>query len=225
MSAVYAEPKYDPQPPAGDAFAEAMKESSPDRSAVLRCEYEGDLVTLRAARRAVVDWLAGLGADDDTRERAALIVSELSSNAIQAAPGRTYSLQLARVDDWVCDDLGTQPPNRQCAASARIVAPRAGDAAAKPASEGTWVGHRRFAVGGRHSRTSRRRRRRDRSRPNRLQRVGPLQVDGLVDNRQHIRQTRHFQQSPHPIVRVDQFVRDTAFLRGLSAHQDRLDSR
>ena len=119
MSAVYAEPKYDPQPPAGDAFAEAMNESSPDRPAVLQCEYEGDLVTLRAARRAVVDWLAGLGADEDTRERAALIVSELSSNAIQAAPGRTYSLQLARVDDGCATisvrnhPTGSVPPARE----------------------------------------------------------------------------------------------------------------
>ena len=76
-----------------------MNASSPDPPAVLQRQYEGDLVTLREARRAVIDWLTGLGADDDTRERAALIVSELSSNAIQAAPGRTYSLQLARVDD------------------------------------------------------------------------------------------------------------------------------
>jgi anti-sigma regulatory factor (Ser/Thr protein kinase) len=96
-----------------------MNESSPDRPAVLQWEYEGDLVTLRAARRAVIEWLAGLGADDDTRERAALIVSELSSNAIQAAPGRTYSLQLARVDDGSATisvrnhPTGSVPPARE----------------------------------------------------------------------------------------------------------------
>jgi anti-sigma regulatory factor (Ser/Thr protein kinase) len=91
-------PEYDPQPRAG-AFIAAMSAPTPDPPAVLQREYQGDLVTLRAARAAVIDWLAGLGADDDTRERAALIVSELSSNAIQAAPGRTYSLRVARLDD------------------------------------------------------------------------------------------------------------------------------
>ncbi|MEY2521887.1 MAG: Histidine kinaselike ATPase domain [Ilumatobacteraceae bacterium] len=96
-----------------------MNESSPDRQAVLQCEYEGDLVTLRAARRAVIEWLAGLGADDATLERAALIVSELSSNAIQTAPGRTYSLQLARVDDGSATisvrnhPTGSVPPARE----------------------------------------------------------------------------------------------------------------
>jgi anti-sigma regulatory factor (Ser/Thr protein kinase) len=85
----------------------------------LQREYEGDLVTLRAARRAVVDWLAGLGADDDTRERAALIVSELSSNAIQASAGRSYSLQLARLDDGSATiavrnhPTGSLPPARE----------------------------------------------------------------------------------------------------------------
>jgi|GEM_PF-1589970 len=96
-----------------------MSATSPDPPAVLHREYEGELVTLRAARRAVSDWLAGLGADDDTRERAALIVSELSSNAIQAAPGRTYTLQLAQVDDGCATisvrnrPTGSVPPARE----------------------------------------------------------------------------------------------------------------
>ena len=96
-----------------------MNAPSPDPMAILQREYEGDLVTLRAARRAVMDWLAELGADDDTQERAALIVSELSSNAIQAAPGRTYSLRVARVDDGSATisvrnhPTGSLPPARE----------------------------------------------------------------------------------------------------------------
>ena len=95
-----------------------MDGPKPDPSAVLRCDYEGDLVTLRAARRAVIEWLGGLGADNDTRERGALIVSELASNAIQAAPGRTYSLQLALEDHGSASisvrnhPTGTLPPAR-----------------------------------------------------------------------------------------------------------------
>ena len=118
MTAVYAEPTYDPQPRAGNAFTTAMNAPSPNPPEVLQREYEGDLATLRAARRAVVNWLAGLGADDDTKERAALIVSELSSNAVQAAPGRTYSLQV-RLDDGCATisvrnhPTGSLPPARE----------------------------------------------------------------------------------------------------------------
>ena len=112
-----------------------VDEPSPNQPAVLRCDYEGDLVTLRAARRAVIEWLGRLGADDDTRERAALIVSELASNAIQAAPGRTYSLQLALEDDGCASisvrnhPTGTLPPareswRRQRATQLRNLAPR-----------------------------------------------------------------------------------------------------
>jgi anti-sigma regulatory factor (Ser/Thr protein kinase) len=65
----------------------------------MRREYGPDLRTLHVARRDAVDWLAALGADEGTQERAALIVSELSSNAIQNSPGLPYSLQIVRVDD------------------------------------------------------------------------------------------------------------------------------
>jgi anti-sigma regulatory factor (Ser/Thr protein kinase) len=70
-----------------------------DPSAALRRVYDGDLRTLHAARTEVVDWLAAQGADEDTRDRAALIVSELCSNAIQNSPGLAYSLEVERVGD------------------------------------------------------------------------------------------------------------------------------
>jgi len=76
-----------------------MNAKSPDPAAVLRREYQGDLATLRAARRDVVEWLTQLGADEETKARAALIVSELTSNAIQAAPGSPYNLDVVRLDD------------------------------------------------------------------------------------------------------------------------------
>ena len=100
-----------------------MNAASPDPPAVLHRDYEGDLVTLRAARRAVIDWLAGLGADDDTKNVPRSSSASCLRMPIQAAPGRTYSLQCP-TGRWICDDLGTQPPNRQSAASARIVASR-----------------------------------------------------------------------------------------------------
>jgi anti-sigma regulatory factor (Ser/Thr protein kinase) len=97
----------------------AMNESSPDPSAVLRRQYEGNLVTLRTARRDVADWLTELGADDETKERAVLVVSELTSNAVQAAPGRTYTLQVTRLDDGSAaisvrnQPIGSRPPERE----------------------------------------------------------------------------------------------------------------
>ncbi len=77
----------------------AMSSSRDDPPDALHREYEGDLATLRAARRDVVEWLTHQGADQETKDRAALIVSELSSNAIKAAPGSTYHLQVALVDE------------------------------------------------------------------------------------------------------------------------------
>ena len=68
-------------------------------SAALRREFDGDLVTLHAARHDVIDWLSNLRADEETKDRAALIVSELCSNAIQNSPGSAYSLEIVRLDD------------------------------------------------------------------------------------------------------------------------------
>ena len=75
-----------------------MNQSSSEPSDLLRRDYEGDLRTLQSARRDVVGWLADRAADEATRERAALIISELASNAIQASPGSTYRIEVAQVD-------------------------------------------------------------------------------------------------------------------------------
>ena len=68
-------------------------------SAALRRVFDGDLRTLHAARTDAVEWLTALGADEGTRERAALIVSELCSNAIQNSQESTYSLEVIRLDN------------------------------------------------------------------------------------------------------------------------------
>lgn len=61
-------------------------------------EYAGESATLRAARSDVVDFLLECGANGETVESASLIASELASNAIQAAPGMPYRLQIRIVD-------------------------------------------------------------------------------------------------------------------------------
>lgn len=87
--------------------------------AVLRREYAGDLKTLHAARRDVVEWLQAQRADEPTRDQAALIVSELCSNAIQNSPGLAYNLQIVRIDDDHAaisvrnHPTGTLPPPRE----------------------------------------------------------------------------------------------------------------
>jgi anti-sigma regulatory factor (Ser/Thr protein kinase) len=87
-------------------------------SATLHRDYEGEAVTLRTARRDVIAWLSDLGADEATKERAALIVSELATNALQASPGRTYTVHVARDDDEYASisvrnhASGGRPPSR-----------------------------------------------------------------------------------------------------------------
>ncbi|MEO8266964.1 MAG: ATP-binding protein [Ilumatobacteraceae bacterium] len=78
--------------------AEAMNQSSSEPSDLFRCDYAGDLRTLQRARRDVVGWLADHAADETTKERAALIVSELASNAVQASPGSSYRIEVSEVD-------------------------------------------------------------------------------------------------------------------------------
>jgi anti-sigma regulatory factor (Ser/Thr protein kinase) len=70
----------------------------PDVSASLDREYDGEATTLRRARRDVLAWLSARGADEATKQRAALIVSELATNALQASPGRIYAVHVAPID-------------------------------------------------------------------------------------------------------------------------------
>jgi anti-sigma regulatory factor (Ser/Thr protein kinase) len=66
---------------------------------VLDREYQGTTDTLRVARTEVGDRLADRCLDLDIRERAELVVSELASNAVQAAPGLPYRLLVAIESD------------------------------------------------------------------------------------------------------------------------------
>jgi anti-sigma regulatory factor (Ser/Thr protein kinase) len=61
-------------------------------------QYNGEATTLRRARGDVVAWLSTRGADEATKQRAALIVSELATNALQASPGQIYTVHVAVVD-------------------------------------------------------------------------------------------------------------------------------
>jgi anti-sigma regulatory factor (Ser/Thr protein kinase) len=70
----------------------------PEPAAVLELRYGGDVATLGKARRDVVAWLQSCGADDESRDRATLIISELATNALQASPGKEYRILLERVD-------------------------------------------------------------------------------------------------------------------------------
>ena len=87
-------------------------------SPALNREYAGDAMTLRVARRDVVDFLTECGADYQTVERASLIASELATNAIQAAPGRPYEVRVRVVDPNAASlsirnqTTGTVPPPR-----------------------------------------------------------------------------------------------------------------
>ena len=56
--------------------------------------FAGSTATVGPARKLADAWLAGRGASADLCERVALVVSELASNAVQAAPGRPYELRV-----------------------------------------------------------------------------------------------------------------------------------
>jgi anti-sigma regulatory factor (Ser/Thr protein kinase) len=66
---------------------------------VLDREYDGATSTLRDVRGDVVGLLKAHDADQDLQDRAALVVSELASNAVQASPGLPYSVRV-----WFDDD-------------------------------------------------------------------------------------------------------------------------
>jgi anti-sigma regulatory factor (Ser/Thr protein kinase) len=74
--------------------------------------YDGDLGTLHAARQQVVEWLAAQGADEATLEHAALIVSELCSNAIQNSAGSAYELDVERVGDFAEIKVRNRPTDK-----------------------------------------------------------------------------------------------------------------
>lgn len=68
----------------------------PGRSDAQFCRtYVGTSSTLRNARNDAVEWLAQHGLDGDLQERAALVLSELATNALQASPGSDYGVQLS----------------------------------------------------------------------------------------------------------------------------------
>ncbi len=97
---------------------------------VLDREYEGTTSTLRAARSDVVGWLKERRIDQDLQDRAALVLSELASNAVQASPGNAYSLRVSLSDDGsvvmavTSSTGGDRPPPRDDWGPATILAAR-----------------------------------------------------------------------------------------------------
>jgi anti-sigma regulatory factor (Ser/Thr protein kinase) len=92
--------------------------------------YQGGTASLRDARQDVVGWLGTFGADEATQERAALVVSELASNAIQASPSSAYRLRATRTAaDTVTISIrntseATSPPDRDLWRPADVLASR-----------------------------------------------------------------------------------------------------
>ncbi len=88
-----------------------------DGGVVLQREYQGVTSTLRAARNDLVDCLEVHGIDQDLRDRAQLVLSELATNAVEASPGSPFLVRLSIGDGrslvlevTSCTDAGTPPP-------------------------------------------------------------------------------------------------------------------
>ena len=56
-------------------------------------EYAGTTSTLRTARTDFLAWLNDNRLDQDLQDRATLVLSELTSNAVQASPGNPYNVR------------------------------------------------------------------------------------------------------------------------------------
>jgi anti-sigma regulatory factor (Ser/Thr protein kinase) len=87
---------------------------------VLDREYDGTTGMLRAARTDATGCLDQYGVDQDLRERAELVLSELAANAVQASPGNPFGLCMTLATDGSVvvavtshTDNGSPPPRRQ----------------------------------------------------------------------------------------------------------------
>lgn len=95
----------------------------------LQRAYDGATSSLRSVRTDLLGWLADAGADDEVRERAALVVSELAANAVQAAPGRRFAVDAAWEDPHVVVTVrnetdGDRPPRQATWGPVDALAPR-----------------------------------------------------------------------------------------------------
>ena len=61
--------------------------------------YEGETATLNVARHDVDEWLEAAGIGDAIRRSVALVVSELATNAVQAAPAHAYDVHVEFTTD------------------------------------------------------------------------------------------------------------------------------
>ena len=92
--------------------------------------YDGTSHTLRIARDDVVGWLDEHGFDTELQDRAALVLSELATNAVQAAPGNPYGVSVSQPDAQSAVVAVTsrteyeQPPPREHWRPTSVLAPR-----------------------------------------------------------------------------------------------------
>lgn len=97
-----------------------MTRLPPVPEVVLDREYDGSTGTLRAARTDVLGFLTDRGIEQDLRERAELVLSELAANAVQASPGKPFGLRMTLVSDGAVvvavtshTDNGSPPPRAE----------------------------------------------------------------------------------------------------------------
>lgn len=73
--------------------------TDPDLRPAWRSSYAGSTTSLNAARNDVAELLQRENVDHESIERAKLVVGELTSNAVRAAPGRRYRLEAELLDE------------------------------------------------------------------------------------------------------------------------------
>jgi anti-sigma regulatory factor (Ser/Thr protein kinase) len=84
----------------------------------LRTSYPGDHGVIGVVRRDLGEWFTAQGFPPEAVERARLVVSELATNAIEAAPGANFEVTVRMEGDGVAalavtnPSAGTRPPPR-----------------------------------------------------------------------------------------------------------------
>lgn len=85
--------------------------SSADHQAAnpVRTSYPGDHQVIGGVRQELGDWMTARGFGPEAVERARLVVSELATNAIEAAPGATFEVTVRLVAEGVAALAVTNP--------------------------------------------------------------------------------------------------------------------
>lgn len=87
-----------------------MTSAARDERSVLDSTFAGTKRSLATSRHAVADATKSLGLPQDMTELATLVVSELTTNAVEASPDQPYRVRIGIDDEAVVIKVGNRTP-------------------------------------------------------------------------------------------------------------------